>query len=73
MTKIKRKLTLARPATCQIKVPGHLDESWSDWDGRMTFTVEIEGNGQPVTTLTGTADQAALRACCAGSTPWACL
>ena len=61
MKKIKRKLTLDRPATYQIKVPGHLDESWSNWDGRMTVTVEIEGDGQPVTTLTGTVDQAALQ------------
>lgn len=61
MKKIKRKLTLDRPATYLIKVPGHLDESWSNWDGRMTVTVEIEGDGQPVTTLTGTVDQAALQ------------
>jgi hypothetical protein len=61
MKKIKRKLTLDRPATYQIKVPGHLDESWSNWDGRMTVTVEIAGDGQPVTTLTGTVDQAALQ------------
>jgi hypothetical protein len=61
MKKIKRKLTLDRPATYQIKVPGHLDENWSDWNGRMTVTVEIEGDGQPVTTLTGTVDQAALQ------------
>jgi hypothetical protein len=61
MKKIKRKLTLDRPATYQIKVPGHLDESWSNWDGRMTVTVEIAGDGQPVTTFTGTVDQAALQ------------
>jgi hypothetical protein len=60
MKGIKQKLTLDRPATYQIKVPGHLDESWSDWDGRMTVTVESEGDGPPVTTLTGTVDQAAL-------------
>jgi hypothetical protein len=61
MKGIKQKLTLDRPATYQIKVPGHLDESWSDWDGRMTVTVESEGDGRPVTTLTGTVDQAALQ------------
>jgi hypothetical protein len=61
MKKVKRKLTLDRPVTYQIKVPGHLDESWSEWDGRMTVTVECEDDGQPVTALTGTVDQAALQ------------
>jgi hypothetical protein len=56
----KQKLTLDRPATYQIKVPGHLDESWSDWAEGMTITVESEGEDPPVTTLTGTVDQAAL-------------
>ena len=55
----KPKITLAQPATYQIKVPGHLDESWSDWVGGMTITVESEG--PPVTTLTGRLDQAALQ------------
>ncbi len=61
MKKVKQKLTLDQPATYQIKVPGHLDESWSDWTGGMTITVESEGDGPPVTTLTGTVDQAALQ------------
>ena len=61
MKEVKRKLTLDRPATYQIKVPGHLDESWADWDRRMTVTVEIEDDSLPVTTLTGTVDQAALQ------------
>jgi hypothetical protein len=61
MKKGKQKLTLDRPVTYQIKVPGHLDKSWSEWDERMTVTVEIEGDGQPVTALTGTVDQAALQ------------
>jgi len=56
----KHKLTLDRPATYQIKVPGHLDDSWSDWAEGMTITVESEGEDPPVTTLTGTMDQAAL-------------
>jgi hypothetical protein len=57
----KQKLTLDKPATYQIKVPGHLDESWADWAGRMTVTVESEGDDHPVTTLTGKVDQAALQ------------
>ena len=56
----KRKLSLHRPVVYQIKVPGQLDESWSDWAGGMTITVEREGDDPPVTTLTGTIDQAAL-------------
>jgi hypothetical protein len=56
-----KKLTLDRPATYQIKVPGELDASWSDWAGGMTIGVESEGDGPPVTTLTGNVDQAALQ------------
>jgi hypothetical protein len=58
---IKQKLTLDRPVTYQIKVPGHLDESWSDWVGGMEITTESVADGPPVTTLTGTLDQAALQ------------
>ena len=61
MKEVKQKLTLDRPVMYQIKVPGHLDESWTEWDGRMTVTVECEGVGSPVTILTGTVDQAALQ------------
>ena len=62
MNKVKQKFTLDQPAIYQIKVPGELGESWSDWAGGMTITVESEGDGTPVTTLTGTvADQAALQ------------
>jgi len=45
MKKVKHKLTLNRPATYQIKVPGHLDERWTEWDGRMIVTVENEDDG----------------------------
>ena len=61
MKTVKQKLTLDQPATYQIKVPGHLDERWSDWAGGMAITVENEGDDPPITTLTGVvADQAAL-------------
>ncbi len=56
----KDKPTLYRPTTYQIQVPGELDESWSDWIQGMTMAVESEGEDPPVTTLTGTVDQAAL-------------
>ena len=60
MKQVRQKLTLDRPATYQIQVPGELDENWSDWVESMTIAVESEGEGPPVTTLTGTVDQAAL-------------
>ena len=60
MTKAAHKLSLIRPVTYQIKVPGYLDKSWSDWAGGMAITLESEEDGPPVTTLTGTVDQAAL-------------
>jgi hypothetical protein len=60
MEEAGRTLSLHRPATYQIKVPGHLDESWSDWLGGVTVAIEGEGEGPPVTTLTGNLDQAAL-------------
>ena len=59
-TKNKQQLTLDRKATYLIKVPGHLDERWSDWEGEMTITVGSDDHGIPFTTLTGTIDQAAL-------------
>jgi len=59
--KSSQKLTLDRPSTYQIKVPGHLDKKWVEWAGGMTFTVESDRDGLPVTTLTGTLDQAALQ------------
>jgi hypothetical protein len=56
----RQRPTLDRPAVYEIRVPGQLDESWADWFGKVTVTVESQGEGPPVTTLTGTVDQAAL-------------
>ena len=58
---MKQKLTLDRPATYEIKVPGQIGESWSPWIGELTITVQEEEEGPPVTILTGTLDQAALQ------------
>ena len=56
------KLTLYRPAVYEIKVPGELNASWSDWAGGMEISVSDEGEGPWVTTLTGSVvDQAALQ------------
>jgi hypothetical protein len=60
MRKPKHKLTLDQPAVYQIKVPGELDESWSDWLAGMTMAAESEGEDPPVAILTGKLDQAAL-------------
>ena len=61
MKETKQKLTLDRPATYQIKVPGHLDQSWSEWTRKLTITEESDVDSLPVTTLTATVDQAALQ------------
>jgi hypothetical protein len=61
MKRVRQRLTLDRPATYEIQVPRELDENWSDWVGGLTITVESEVGGQPVTTLAGTLDQAALQ------------
>jgi len=53
-------LTLDRPSTYKIKVPGELDDTWSDWAGEMTVEFGSDEDGFPVTTLTGIFDQAAL-------------
>jgi len=59
--KCTQKLTLYQPAAYQIKVPGHLDASWVEWDEKITLTAEFEADGTAVTVLTGTFDQAALQ------------
>jgi hypothetical protein len=62
MKEANDKLTLDKPVTYEIKVPGRLDDSWSDWVEGMTITVESGDDGPPTTTLTGVvADQAALQ------------
>jgi hypothetical protein len=53
--------TRLKPATYQIKVPGILDERWSDYNGGMKVTVESDEHDQTITTLTGAVDQAALQ------------
>ena len=42
MNIVRQKLNLDQPATYQIKVPGRLDENWSDWVEGMTIMVERE-------------------------------
>ena len=61
MKNVKQMLTLDRPMIYQIKVPGQLNEHWSDWNGTMTIAVDSQSDGTLVTTLTGSVDQAALQ------------
>jgi hypothetical protein len=53
---------LDRPAWYEIKVPGRLEEYWSEWLEGMTVEVESGSERPTVTTLTGEVpDQAALQ------------
>lgn len=61
MKVVKRQLTLYRPATYEIKVPGHLDASRSEWAENMAISLSDEGDAPATTTLTGQLDQAALQ------------
>lgn len=61
MNEIRQKLTLVQPVAYQISVPGCHDERWADWAGRMKVMDVIDLEGLPITTLTGTVDQAALQ------------
>jgi hypothetical protein len=61
MKKAKQKLTLSQPAIYQIKVPGEVDGSWSNWFENLIIEVEVSNDGPPITTLTCTVDQAALQ------------
>jgi hypothetical protein len=60
MKAARQKLTLDSPRVYEIKVPGELDERWTDWNGKMTVTVERKDEGPSITVLTGALDQAAL-------------
>ncbi len=57
----KQKLTLDRPVMYQIQVPGALDKEYLNWNNGMKATVETDENGEPITILTITVDQAGLQ------------
>ena len=56
----KQMLTLDQPTTYQIKLPGKLDERWPNWGYERQITIKNNNDSPPTTTLTCTADQAAL-------------
>jgi hypothetical protein len=59
MEDANQMLGLDRPGIYEIKVPGRLDESWSEWFGGMTIRVESRDDGLTITTLTGVVDDEA--------------
>ena len=61
MNEMRQKITLDQRLAYQIKVSGILIKNWIDWMDEMVITVEVEGDGPPVSTLTVTVDQAALQ------------
>jgi hypothetical protein len=61
MNESNRKLTLDQAVTYEIRVPGELNERWVDWVENMLIAVEIDDDEMPISTLTGTLDQAALQ------------
>jgi hypothetical protein len=60
MSNDKSKLTLYRPVTYQIKVPGALDTLWVDETSSLSLVIEEQVSGQPISILTGLMDQATL-------------
>ena len=60
MEPVRRKLTLDRLVTYQIRVPGRLDQSWLDCAETVRISVEIQEEAAAVATITCTVDQAAL-------------
>jgi len=51
MNEIRQKLTLDRPSTYQIKVPGDLDQTKFDWYGVVTSIVEKVDSGMSIVSV----------------------
>jgi hypothetical protein len=61
MNDSNRGLGLDRPGIYEIRVPGRLDEGWSEWFEGMAIAVEGGGDAPTITTLSGiVTDEAAL-------------
>lgn len=60
MEQDRQRLTLDQPVHYQIKVPGALNETWSDWSWKATISVERNEDDTAVTTLNCNVDQAGL-------------
>lgn len=57
---MRDEITLDQTLVYQIKISGQLSENWLDWMENIVIGVGCMADGSPVTTLTGTVDQAAL-------------
>jgi hypothetical protein len=55
------KHTAEERAVYQIRVRGLLDDHWSEWFSGLAIVVGEGVENPPITTLTGSVDQAALR------------
>jgi hypothetical protein len=51
----------AEVSTYRIEVWGRLDESWSDWLGDVTISLDCDSSGAGTSALTVRLDQAGLR------------
>ena len=61
MKRCRHKLTMYDFAVFQVCIRGMLDESWSDYFGTQSMSVEVDDEGVAATTFTTEAvDQAAL-------------
>ncbi|MBI9046263.1 MAG: hypothetical protein JEZ06_17345 [Anaerolineaceae bacterium] len=55
------KITLHKPETYQIRIPGELDTALVDISNLLSTKLEVSNNGPPTTTLLCRVDQAALQ------------
>ena len=54
------KISMDKPVTYEVKVPGEIGEPWSDWDESMEIITERSAEGSPNTIFLLKVDQAAL-------------
>lgn len=52
---------LTEPSTYKVRVPGHINQNWSDWFEEVDIKFGIE-DGKPFTDMIITIDQAGLQA-----------
>ena len=61
MTQRQRQLNMYDPAVFCIRVQGELDESWGEYFGTLSLTVQVDESGSYATTLISEpVDQSAL-------------
>jgi hypothetical protein len=61
MNEMKHKYTLDQRINYQIKISGILSENWIEVIDKMEMSSANDEDGQPVSTLIGVVDQAALQ------------